>query len=215
MRYTPEVRSRFRSFLASCVPLGFIALAVPPSCTSTANISDMYMSLDSDGSRKREIFFTDTTEIHCIGEGGFGRPDVTVTGFIRQIRAWDFTNNQDNEVNRTYGDVDVHPQAGGGANAPPTKIDIKFERVDKNNQPSDTAPYPQGSFICEMQIDGVTAKRIPFNIEFPPCPTSIIADGQPCLGFYTDQTQCPAGGNGGDGPNCQCTDTKGWDCSGK
>lgn len=207
------MRSRFGGLLASCIPLGLTALTVlSASCTTTANITDVYMSLDSDGSRRRESFFTDTAEIHCIAQGNFGRPDVTVTGFIRQIRAWDFKGNANTEVTRTFGDVDIHPEVSGGANSPPQKIDIKFERVDKNNQPSDSAPYPEGSFYCEVQVDGVTAKRVPFNIDFPPCPTSIIANNSPCIGFYSDQAACPAGGNGGDGPTCNCTDTKGWDC---
>lgn len=205
---------RFRRFLASCVPLALVALpVVSTSCTTTANITDLVMSLDSDGARVRQQFFTDTDEIHCIATGAFGRNDVTVTGFIRQVRAWDFTDNSEKEVTRTFGDVDIHPQAGGGQNSPPQKIDIKFERVDKNNKPSDSAPYPQGSFICEVQIDGVTAKQVRFNIDFPPCPTSIIADGTPCFGFYTTDTHCPAGGLGGDGPDCKC-DTAGWSCGG-
>ena len=76
--------------------LAFVSLVASalPACTSTANISDVYMALDGDGNRKRNIFYTDTQSIHCVVEAGIGRDGATVEVLIRQVQRFDLDNGK-------------------------------------------------------------------------------------------------------------------------
>src|SRR5688572_11322159 len=69
---------------------GLFVLPVVASCTATANITEVYTSIDATGERRRNVFFTDSKEIHCLAEYGSGRTDVTFEGIIRQLQEYDF-----------------------------------------------------------------------------------------------------------------------------
>src|SRR4051794_15326678 len=70
-----------------------------PSCTATANVSDVWLSLDEDGARHRSVFYTDTKAIYCIAEVVAGRDNATLELQLRRLQSWDFTKNAFVEVN--------------------------------------------------------------------------------------------------------------------
>src|SRR5437660_1065944 len=90
--------------LTSVVLLGTVV-----ACTSTARITDAYMALDAAGDRRRSAFFTDSKETHCVIEMGIGRKGVTVSGFIRQLQAYDFTSDKFFETDRGAGKAESSP----------------------------------------------------------------------------------------------------------
>lgn len=183
------------------------------ACSTTARISDVYTALDEDGFRRRDVFFTDTNEIHCIAEAGIGRPDVTIEGVIHQIRAYDFANNKFFETDRYLGYAELQPKKAEGNASGPTKIDLRLERVGPDGKPKDDAPYVAGSYVCEISLDGEQQGRAAFNIDFPPCPTAIIPNGTRCFGFYPNATECPKfGEKSADPAKCKCQET-GWECA--
>ena len=110
---------RYRGLVASCVPLALAALPVlSVARTSTANIDDVWMSLDSDGARRRVTFYTDTSEIHCIAQGGFGRPNVTVGGVIREIQTLAIDGSGVHGADTVVANTDFHPTLSGAATRP-------------------------------------------------------------------------------------------------
>lgn len=203
---------RPRRLLAAIVPLGAIALvALSAACTTTANISEVYTALDSEGFRRRSVFFTDTKEIHCIAEGSFGRPDVTVEGFIHQVRVYNSGKDDFDGADRYIGYVEIQPAVSQAA-AGPTKIDLLLGRTDQDGKDDDKAPYAAGSYICEVAIDGAIVKTASFNIDFPECPPAEIVAGLPCIGFFKDKATCPRFGLLSDDKKfCNCS-IKGWEC---
>lgn len=95
--------------VTSLVLLGSLA-----SCTATARIDDVYMALDAAGNRKRNVFFTDTKEIHCVIEMGIGRPGTTVETIVRQLQAYDFEANRFFETDRVIANSETAPQRNEG-----------------------------------------------------------------------------------------------------
>jgi hypothetical protein len=190
----------------------FVLLASLSSCTTTARISDVYMALDGQGDRKRNVFVTDSKEVHCIIEMGIGRPGVTVEAVLRQIQRYDFGMDKFLDTNRVFASAENSPQAGSGVQ----KLDVTLKVLDASGQPEDGAPFPTGRFICEASLDGVLEMSAIFNIDFPDCPTSTIVPGTVCFGFYKNLSVCPHYGvsTGGlpNSPNCQCDVIKGWQC---
>src|SRR5256885_1860502 len=73
-----------------------------PACSRTASVTDTYTALDDKGDRKRNVFFTDTEEIHCVAEIASSRPDVTFQIQIRQVQRFDFEIGQTVDDNRIY-----------------------------------------------------------------------------------------------------------------
>ena len=196
--------------MGPCARIGALAFALPlavvaTSCSQTANVTDVYTALDGDGARKRNEFFTDTKEIHCIAEAGIGRPGVTIEGLIRQTQRYDFEQSQLVEADRVVANVETSPEPGQTLQ----KIDLVLE---KPGQQGDEVPYVPGRFVCEVRLDGELAGTATFNVLFPDCPTSAIAPGSFCLGFYEPNRQCPRfGATSNEEGTCSCTLT-GWDC---
>jgi hypothetical protein len=167
------------------------------------------MALDGQGARRRNIFVTDSKEIHCVMEMGIGRPGVTIGALIRQIQAYDFEQDKFFETNRVFANAEASPQPGQGIQL----FDITLKVLDATGQPQDGAPFPPGRFICEATLDGAPAGAAIFNIDFPDCPESTIIAGTVCGGFYKNNSVCPHfGASAGGPPNCQCDEIKGWHC---
>ncbi len=201
---------RPRARLAACFPVALLALTLFSACTTTARVNEVYTALDSDGVRRRNVFFTDTIEIHCLAEVGVGRPDVTVETYIHQIRAYNFQTSTFFETDRYLGYVEIKPDVSKDR---PAVIDLSLGRVDAEGKPADNAPFTAGSYICEVALDGTIEKTAPFNIDFPPCPPAFLIPGGPCFGFFTEATKCPKYGLLSDDPaECICSPTKGWIC---
>jgi hypothetical protein len=186
------------------------------SCTSTANVSDVWMSIDDDGARRRTLFFADSSSVVCVAEVGIGRRDVTVEMLIRQIRELGAGGAEFQETNRVVGANEFHPSPTQGRPAllslkmVPTAID-----ASGNALANEAAPFAPGSYRCEVLVDGKESGGAAFNIRYADCPRARIVFGQECAGFYaTDPpTLCPLNGASGSAePTCTCTGAGGWEC---
>lgn len=200
--------------LGAAAALGVLVASALPACSATANVSDAWMSLDEDGSRRRGVFFTDSASITCIAEVGVGRKDVTIEMLIRQIAATPERGSNDFEpINAVVLARDFHPDI---TKEKPALLGLTLipSSVDENGRLKEDqeAPFNAGSYICEVYLDGEKTKTVNFNIDYPPCPTAVIQQGTPCLGFYPTSEECPASGATGDPePTCVC-EAKGWNC---
>ena len=202
-----------------------IVTTVGPACSQTANIDDVYMSLDSDGNRKRNIFFTDSKEIHCIVEAGIGREGVTIENLIRQVQRFDLDTGKTIDANRVVAQAENAPNRTDG----PVKIDLALDKnqlatydgvlvpvTDPNNPPPTPvdAPFPVGRFMCEARLDGVLKGTATFNVQVPDCPTAQILPATACYGFYPEGQECNQFGNSSDeSGKCSCDKQKGWECN--
>ena len=204
-RLAPATTTRFWPLVLSATVLGGILA----SCTATARVSDLYMALDGNGDRKRNVFFTDTKEIHCVIEVGIGRRGATVAGIIRQNQSYDFVADRFFDVDATSANGELSPTPQEGIQ----KLDLQLAPTAPDGTSAEGAPYPPGRFQCEAYLDGELEKVAIFNIDFPPCPTAIILPGAMCFGFYKNGDVCPRNGvTSRDPVNCRCSSLKGWEC---
>jgi hypothetical protein len=186
-----------------------ILLGTAASCTATANVSDVYTALDSDGARQRNIFFTDSKEIHCVAEAGIGRKGVTIESLIRQLQSYDFIADRFFDTDRVLANAEASPSPGDGIQ----KFDVKLTPVGPDGVPADGAPFPPGRYVCEVYLDGAITRHALFNIEFPDCPTSTILPTSICYGFYKKGLSCPKyGATSRDPAQCRCSVKNGWEC---
>lgn len=206
--------------------LAFVSLVASalPACTTTANISDVYMALDGDGNRKRNIFFTDTQSIHCVVEAGIGRDGATVEVIIRQVQRFDLDNGKTFDSDRVVTSVETSPARADGV----TKLDVILDKValaqfdgvkvpitDPDNPPPVPVedPFPVGRFVCEVRLEGDLKGQATFNIQIPPCPTAVITPNTACYGFYPEGQQCKRyGDSSAENDSCDCDKQKGWQC---
>jgi coenzyme F420-reducing hydrogenase gamma subunit len=190
--------------VTSCVLLASLS-----SCATTARISDVYTALDGQGNRKRNVFSTDSKEIHCVVEMGIGRPGVTIEALVRQVQAYDFKTDTFIAVNRVIGNAEQSPGPSQGIQ----RLDIALVPLGPNGEQVSGQPFTPGRFICEASLDGALEMTATFNVDFPDCPMSLITPSTLCFGFYKNLSVCPRYGvSSTGGPNCQCDQTKGWQC---
>ena len=188
--------------------------AVLASCTSTANISDLYTATDATGDHKRTTFYTDSVEVHCIAEAGIGRPDATIEIYVRQLQGYDYLNNNFFPTNRVYAYTQAQPTPGDGIQ----KVDVSIIPLPPSGNLADATgdvPFEVGHFQCEAYLDGVLERTTVFNIDFPPtCPESYITRNSLCFGYYKLNQVCKLYGDSSDPGqgNCTCTVDKGWSC---
>lgn len=185
------------------------------ACT-TANVVDVYTALDGQGDRKRNVFFTDSKEIHCVAEIGVGRPGVTIEAIIRQRATYDFVNRTYiQNLDRVVASAESSPSRDSGLQ----KFDISLEKVVPTatdgslgaSNPADI-PYEAGGYVCEVYLDGNLEGSAEFIIAFPDCPTSRITPKTICIGFYEPSKTCPAYGvSSTEQATCTCEAT-GWRC---
>lgn len=169
------------------------------------------MSLDSDGTRRRNEFFTDTKEIHCVAKAGIGRDGATIEGFIRAQQLYDFNTNRFEPIDAIVAYAELPAERADTA----TTIDLKLEPRDPRDpglEADASAPFFPGRYQCEILIDGELEGTAIFNIGFPPCPPAFIPPGGKCFGFYRENDLCPAfGASAAPEPKCSCT-LQGWQC---
>lgn len=179
------------------------------SCTATARITDVYMALDGNGDRRRNVFFTDSKEIHCVVEMGIGRPGTTVTAIVRQDQSYDFIADRFFEADRVLANAENGPTPQEGIQ----KVDVVLKPAAPDGADAPGSPYPPGRYQCEAYLDGQLQKVSIFNIDFPPCPTASILPGALCYGFYKKLDVCPKYGDTSRDPaKCRCSALKGWEC---
>jgi len=73
----------------ACIAGGLLALQLLPACPKTAGVDEVFMSLDPDGSRRRNVFYTDTKSISCIAKVAAGRRDVTFQVRLRAVQVYE------------------------------------------------------------------------------------------------------------------------------
>lgn len=171
------------------------------------------MSIDEDGSRRRSVFTTDSASVVCVAQVGIGRKDVTLDIRIRQIRDVDPTTDSVTDVSRVIAAVEHHP---GITQSVPSLLTLAMKptsvQPDGTLKEDDKAPFPSGSFRCEILLDGELEAEIPFNIDFAGCPPTVIPPNAKCLGFQRLNAACPQSGESGSPePTCTCT-AEGWSC---
>jgi len=195
--------------------LGALALTstlltgVLASCSSTARITDVYTALDSAGERKRNVFSTDSKEIHCVIEAGIGRPGVTIETLYRQLQAYDFETAKFFETDRVIAQAEFAPGRGSGLTIFSTPLQV----LGPDGQPADDVPFLPGRFMCEVRLDGKLEGVAIFNIDFPECPVAEIIANKPCFGYFQDGRRCPRYGlTSRDPASCACDRAKGWEC---
>jgi hypothetical protein len=177
--------------------LALAALALV-SC-NTAAVKKSYMSLDSEGNRRRTVFYTDTDTIYCVGELALGRKDVSVEASFRST-ALATPKGDLVPIDAVLAVQDVSPGSTG------SDVVVSFQLLKLANP---TGPWPAGKFACDLAIDGEFEASAPFEIQYPPCPFQPPVTGDTCAGFFLPKSTCP----GAVSPQtCTCTDHGVWQC---
>jgi hypothetical protein len=184
-----------RSLLRLCLCL--LALVALSSCRS-AGIKRAYMSLDSDGKRKRDFFFTDTETMFCVAEIASGREDLSVGGVWRATSFYSPVDGSQEPRNAVLALDEEAPGAG-------EDVRVFFELTMKEND----VPYPAGTFVCDLSLDGEVEESLDFEIRFPACPAAPLFSGFVCKDFVVDGSVCPGATAG---TNCTCAETGLWEC---
>ncbi len=197
-----------RGFLRALPACSVLAVFLLPACSDTAHIDEIVTSLDSEGIRKRNVFFTDSKEAFCIVKGAIGRPGVTLEIYVRQLRAYNVNTRVEFPTNRVLAYAEMSPAASQKELA----LAIPVPRAEVETS-SEEPPFEFGRYQCEAWLDGNRDAIAAFNIDFPPCPPAIIEPGTLCYGFYKEDSACPRYGETSDDPaTCRCTRAAGWEC---
>jgi hypothetical protein len=185
--------------MRSLVRLGLClaALVALSSCRS-AGIKRAYMSLDSDGKRKRDVFFTDTESIFCVAEIASGREDLSVGGAWRATSFYSPLDGSKAPSNSLLAIGEEAPGAG-------EDVRVFFELLNQN----DDTPYPAGTFVCDLSLDGEVEESLDFEIRFPACPAAPLFSGLVCADFVVQGSACPGAT---EGTNCICAESGIWEC---
>ncbi len=193
--------------LALALGLSLVVLSALPSCSATVGVNEVYMSIDSDGTRRRTTFFTDTQTIVCVIDLASGRDDGTLEAVIRQVARFDGTRLA--PADRVLVALD---QAIGKGKQ---KVALTLTKKDPlTGEEKAESPYPVGQYRCEVRIDGKAQDGASFNVDFAPCPTAQILPGSKCSEFYRPLTKCPSFGASSKEPNaCTCDDRGVWACT--
>ena len=64
--------------LRGSVPWVALLLCLGLIGCKTTGVKESFMALDGEGNRRREHFFVDTDEIHCVSKMASGVADITV-----------------------------------------------------------------------------------------------------------------------------------------
>ena len=181
---------------------GAAALAVLCSIAAgcnTAAIKHSYMSLDQDGSRKRSMFYTDTENIFCVGEMAIGRKDVSINAAIRSTALAPPPSGTLVPLASTLAVKDVTPAATG------SDVVVAFQLLKADSKD----PWPAGSFVCDLAIDGELTDSVPFQIAYPDCPLMPPQGGDSCAGFFLPGSKCVGALSA---ETCLCTEEGIWQC---
>jgi hypothetical protein len=156
------------------------------------------MALDSEGARKRTVFFTDTQSIWCDVDYSSGRKDVTFDAEIRAVRLW-------SDAAAAFVPVDVVQAFGETVGQQGTGNTAGFEWLLQDATGSAVAagsePYPVGDFRCDLRLDGDLVASLPFSIDFPMCPLVPVVAGVACAGWVREGSLCPDATGGA----CACS----------
>jgi hypothetical protein len=198
-----------------------LVAALAPACSRTATVIDVYTALDSNGNRKRNVFYTDTSEIHCIAEAGNSRKDATFSMQLRALQLYDFDTQTTFDTNRVLNAVEFAP----GPSENLQFLDAQLKKTHAAAKDDDAGagddegeeektPFDVGRFVCEVYLDGDLAGAATFNVLVPPCPDAAVIPKALCYKFFDKNTICPAFGLTSTDPlTCRCDEVQGWDCA--
>lgn len=178
------------SFVALLLCLGFTGC-------KTTGVKETFMALDASGDRRREHFFVDTEEIHCVSKMASGVADITVSGALRAQRLWDPASAKFRDQDVLIATEELAPGAGKEL-----LIDFKLKHSD------DRWPYLPGNYTCELSINGELEAVVPFDIAFPDCPAAPLVAGGLCEGYVAPGAKCPSLV----GRPCVCAESGAWEC---
>src|SRR3954452_15413417 len=90
-----------------------LALELLPACPRTAGVDEVFMSLDEDGARRRNVFYTDTKSISCIAKVASGRKDVTFQLRLRAVQVYDFEQKKIFDTDRYLNYIEFPGKENG------------------------------------------------------------------------------------------------------
>jgi len=184
-----------RALLRLCAcSVAVLALA---SCRS-AGVKRAYMALDSEGDRKRDVFFTDTEGIFCVAEIASGRKDLSVGAVWRATSLY---STIDGSKTSGSGVLAVGEEAPGAGENVRVSFHLEIRDSDK--------PYPAGTFACDLSLDGEVEETLDFEVRFPVCPAAPLFSGLVCKGFVVEGSVCPGAVSG---TSCSCPQSGIWEC---
>jgi hypothetical protein len=170
----------------------------------TAQVRQIFMALDGSGSRVRNQFFTDTTQIFCDVAFAGADPDTTVVATFEQLSGepslFDGSGQTNNPLAYNWGSVEVVAQQGESllsfVMSPPTPV-----------SGGAAYPFPVGTWKCVVSVNGQNAGDTSFTVNYPnpDCPPSGAASfGDNCTAYQLN-AQCPSSGNFNNPTACTCT----------
>jgi hypothetical protein len=213
-----------------------VSLFGSTSCGTPQEIRHVYMALDNNGDRTRNVFFTDTEEIHCNADYVGDRRDLTVNAIVRITKseacpAMLTANPGDPKCNGSWGGplVTSNWVLAIGEVAPGTGVQtLSFSLTKTPVAPSDggqaadpkTIPFPVGHYRCEVYVNGVAQDHADFDVQFPQkldpsdqfnsaCPVAPVQPGGTCFDFVKPGTQCPEANQS---VICTCNPAGVWQC---
>lgn len=199
------------AFVATGIGLVTITHATT-GCGAASQVNTVFMALDGEGARPRDTFYPDTTTIFCDIDWVGRNPDTTVNAFIHQHKGEQVLGTGSlGPVERLYA---VGEAVGGEQ-----KSTISFSWTLQSDA-GGPAPFPVGSYTCDVEVNGEKAGSAAFDITYPGCkrddPSNCQGAGTDCplggaafpgaicLGIYRDQAQCPSVNLTTDSTNCTC-----------
>lgn len=174
-----------------------LVCALTLTACDTAGFKRSYMALDSQGERRRDVFFTDTEGIFCVAELASGVDDVTVRADFEQRAYYLPEDGSRVDLRRYIGSEELAPGAGD-------ELITSFELQRSSDQ-----PYDAGEFACLLYLNGDLEAEHAFRIDYPECPVSPVQPGVRCKGFVLDGSVCA----GVMGEPCTCAASGAWECS--
>jgi hypothetical protein len=211
--------------LVAALTMGAVGLAAMTTattgCSTTSQVRQIFMALDGTGDRTRDTFYPDTTQIFCDVVWAGRSPDTTIDAVIVQTKGEDIIGSGSVvPVDRLFAVGEVV----GGENLSTLSFTWTVQ-ADGGG----TAPFPVGSYQCQVSVNGENAGASNFFITYPGCakndPTSCggagtdcplggaAVPGAPCLGFYKIGAQCPSIGDLTNASGCNCDGASGvWQC---
>jgi len=163
----------------------FLLGVTTTSCSAASEVKAVYMALDSNGDRVRDTFYTDTTTIVCNIDWVGNSADTTIDAKIVQTSP--------------IGAV----MAAGEQPGTEGEASFSFTWTMQSASGGGTAPFPTGTFECDVTVNGEPAGISKFQILWPPkdskgneCPAEGAATpGAQCQGWVEQGSVCPSAAN--------------------
>ena len=158
----------------------FVLGVTTASCSAASEVKAVYMALDSNGDRVRNKFYTDTNTIVCNIDWVGNSADTTIDVVIKQ-------------TSPAQAILAAGEQPGTEGEAT-----FSFSWTMQSATGGGTAPFPVGTFECDVTVNGEKAGAAQFTIIYPEngCPAEGAATpGASCAGWVAPGATCPSAAN--------------------